>query len=274
MERSVKQAEGVVELGPLKTARRGIATRTLPVPLELVDDVRLHLREHAQLGREGLLFWRNGDGGVVRSADWLRVFKRACRLVADEMEAEAARSGRPESEESQRIREQLTGKGVYVFHGTRVTGLTWAYRLSGGNLRAVQAMGGHTSSKMALRYQRAELEYLNEVADTATDAPGVVTRRVASGGSASGATTHRRCGAASRRCDRRRPRKITHDSGWRAAAASGVAVSSRNRLEERVKIVNEDPDDPSITNGRQLTAANASPQRVDADRHDLCTFSE
>jgi len=37
----------------------------------------------------------------------------------------------------------------YIFHGTRVSGLTWAYRLSGGNLRAVQAIAGHTSPKMA-----------------------------------------------------------------------------------------------------------------------------
>jgi hypothetical protein len=41
-------------------------------------------------------------------------------------------TGEPETDESQRIRELLTGNGGYIFHGTRVTGLTWAYRLSGG----------------------------------------------------------------------------------------------------------------------------------------------
>lgn len=50
------------------------------------------------------------------------------------------------------------------FHGTRVTGLTWSYRLSGGSLKAVQAIGGHTSSKTALRYQRADVDYLAAVA--------------------------------------------------------------------------------------------------------------
>ena len=74
-------------------------------------------------------------------------------------------TGEPETNESQRIRELLTGNGGYIFHGTRVTGLTWAYRLSGGNLRAVQAIAGHTSPKMALRYQRAEMDYLAAVAD-------------------------------------------------------------------------------------------------------------
>lgn len=181
VERSVKQAEGKVELGPLKTARRGIATRTLPIPLALVDDIKAHLREYAQLGPTGLIFWRKSDGGPVRSADWLRTFKKACQHVADEIEAQAKqdaeRTGKPLSDDTLRICELLTGKGGYVFHGTRVTGLTWAYRLSGGNLRAVQAMAGHTSAKMALRYQRAELDYLAEVADSVS---GMIQRSRAS----------------------------------------------------------------------------------------------
>jgi integrase len=74
-------------------------------------------------------------------------------------------TGEPETDESLRIRGLLTGNGGYIFHGTRVTGLTWAYRLSSGNLRAVQAIAGHTSPKMALRYQRAEMDYLAAVAD-------------------------------------------------------------------------------------------------------------
>lgn len=173
VERSVKQADKAVTLGPLKTARKGIATRMLPIPAALVDDVRAHLRDHTQLGRTGLLFWRTQDGDPVKSADWLRTFKRACRKVADQMETDAElhrlQTGEPESDESQRIRELLTGNGGYIFHGTRVTGLTWTYRLSGGNLRAVQAIAGHTSPKMALRYQRAEMDYLAAIAGNVSD---------------------------------------------------------------------------------------------------------
>jgi integrase len=169
VERAVKQFDNVTSIGPLKTARRGIATRTLPIPAVLVDDVRAHLRNHAQLGRNGLLFWRTQDGEPVKSADWLKAFKRACQSVATQMELEAEvhrrQTGEPESDESQRIRDLLVGNGGYIFHGTRVTGLTWAYRLSSGNLRAVQAIAGHTSPKMALRYQRAEIDYLAAVAD-------------------------------------------------------------------------------------------------------------
>ncbi|MBK8463787.1 MAG: tyrosine-type recombinase/integrase [Nigerium sp.] len=168
VHQSVKEAEGKVEIGPLKTARKGIASRTLPIPAALVEDVKTQLREHTQLGRTALLFWRTRDGGPVKSSDWLRAFKKACKDVADQMEEDAAvhlaQTGEPEGDASQRIRELLTGRGGYVFHGTRVTGLTWAYRLSGGNLRAVQAIAGHTSPKMALRYQRAEMDYLTTVA--------------------------------------------------------------------------------------------------------------
>jgi phosphate-selective porin len=146
-----------------------------------VGDVRIHLREHTQLGRAGLLFWRIRDGGPVKSADWLRAFKNACKTVANNLEEDAVRrleqSGEQESEESQRIRELLTGQGGYVFHGTRVTGLTWAYRLSGGNLRAVQAIAGHTSPKMALRYQRAEMDYLAAVAGNVSSMIEASTRK-------------------------------------------------------------------------------------------------
>jgi len=42
---------------------------------------------------------------------------------------------------------------------SRITGLTPIYRHSAGNLKAVMAVGGRTSAKTALRYQRAELDY-------------------------------------------------------------------------------------------------------------------
>lgn len=166
--RSVKEAEGKLKIGPVKTARKGIATRTLVIPTALVDAIRTHLRDHTQIGRSGLLFWRASDGAPIRSASWLKTFKKACNQVAADLEAAATTlttaTGEPESDEAQRVRELLTDQGGYIFHGTRVTGLTWSYRLSGGNLKAVQAIGGHTSSKTALRYQRADVDYLAVIA--------------------------------------------------------------------------------------------------------------
>lgn len=174
VQRSVKQANGKISLGDLKTARKGVASRVLPIPAALVPAVRQHLRTYTQLGTTGLLFWRRRSGGAVPSSDWLKAFKAACREVAVAMEESAAavtqQTGEPESDESQRVRHLLTANGGYVFHGTRITGLTWAYRLSGGNLRAVQDMGGHTSSKTALRYQRADIGYLAAIADNVSKA--------------------------------------------------------------------------------------------------------
>ena len=170
---SVKEDEGKLEIGPLKTARRGVSSRVVVIPDALGPDIKAHLRDHTQLGRTGLLFWRASDGKPVRSAQWLKVFKKACNQVAAELEAEAAKvtaaTGEPESDDSQRIRETLTAGGGYVFHGTRSTGLSWAYRVSGGNLKAVQDIGGLTSAKTLMGYQRAELGYRAEIAHSLSD---------------------------------------------------------------------------------------------------------
>ena len=64
-----------------------------------------------------------------------------------------------DSTDDEKIKRLLTDDGGYIFHGTRITGLMAIYRHSGGNLRAVMAVGGHTSATTALRYQRAELDY-------------------------------------------------------------------------------------------------------------------
>jgi len=42
------------------------------------------------------------------------------------------------------VKRLLTENGGYVFYGTRVTGLTAIYRHSGGNLKAVMAVGDRT----------------------------------------------------------------------------------------------------------------------------------
>jgi len=49
--RAVKETEGRVEIGLLKTARNGIASRTVPIPAARMDAVKTHLRDHAQIGR-------------------------------------------------------------------------------------------------------------------------------------------------------------------------------------------------------------------------------
>lgn len=142
VQHSVNERTWDDPIGGLKTDR---SNRRLVIPAALLPDVQTHLLTWAQLGPQGLLFWTE-DGKPVRSASWLKMFKKACQRVAD-------------ASDDEKVKRLLTENGGYVFHGTRVTGLTSIYRLSGGNLKAVMAVGGHTSSKTALRYQRAELDY-------------------------------------------------------------------------------------------------------------------
>jgi integrase len=142
VQHSVDERNWDNPIGKLKTER---SDRRIIVPQALLADVKAHLRDHTQLGAKGLLFWTD-DGKPVRSGHWLKLFKKACHQVAEQSDDE-------------KVKRLLTANGGYVFHGTRVTGLTGIYRLSGGNLKAVMAVGGHTSEKTALRYQRAELDY-------------------------------------------------------------------------------------------------------------------
>ena len=65
VSRAVKEAEGKLEIGTLKTARKGIASRTPVIPAALVDAVRDDRRDHTQIGRNGLLFWRAADGRPI-----------------------------------------------------------------------------------------------------------------------------------------------------------------------------------------------------------------
>ena len=51
VHQAVKEDEGKLEIGPLKTARKGVASRTLVIPAALLPDVKAHLRDHTQLGR-------------------------------------------------------------------------------------------------------------------------------------------------------------------------------------------------------------------------------
>jgi len=53
----------------------------------------------------------------------------------------------------------------YILHGTRVTGLRLTYRLSGGNLRAVQLLLGHTKIESTVRYLGIEVDDALSIAE-------------------------------------------------------------------------------------------------------------
>ena len=134
----VKVTRGVVHAGQ-RTQRIGepkteAGVRTVRIPASMMDTVRVHLHDHAQLGQEGLLFWRD-DGGNVTDTEWRAAWLRACA-----------------SADVEGIR----------FHDLRHVGLTYT-ALAGATIRELQAVAGHTTPGMALRYQEIAQDHMAQV---------------------------------------------------------------------------------------------------------------
>jgi len=117
------------------------AVRDVAIPPHLTPAVRAHLRDHAQIGADGLLFYSPRDGAQIAHSTLLGQFRRA---------AEAA--GRPD----------LTP------HALRHTGAVLAAR-SGASLAELMARLGHTTPTMALIYQHASAGRDAEVAKALSD---------------------------------------------------------------------------------------------------------
>ncbi len=96
--------------------------------------MRAHLRDHAQLGANGLLFW-NQEGGNVDDRIWRKAWLRACTTA---------------------------GFNDVRFHDLRHVGLTYT-AVAGATLRELQAVAGHTTPAMALRYQEIAADHMAEV---------------------------------------------------------------------------------------------------------------
>jgi len=110
--------------------------RDVAVPPHLIPMVRQHLRDHAQLGPDGLLFY-GVRGGHLSHSSLLGWFQQA---------VEAA--GRPD----------LTP------HALRHTGAVLAAQ-SGATLAELMGRLGHTTPAMAMRYQHASADRDRVVAD-------------------------------------------------------------------------------------------------------------
>jgi integrase len=131
VSRGVVRAGTTTYLGPPKTEA---GTRTVRIPASLIDEVKTHLRDHAQLGADGLLFW-GADGRNADDRDWRREWLRACSVAGVE--------------------------GIR-FHDLRHVGLTYT-AVAGATLRELQAIAGHTTPAMAMRYQEIAADHMAEV---------------------------------------------------------------------------------------------------------------
>jgi len=123
IRRGVVRAAGQIVVDTPKT---DAGTRDIAVPPHLMPMVKAHLRDHAQIGPGGLLFYGR-DGTQLAHSTLLWRFRQA---------AEAA--GRPD----------LTP------HALRHTGAVLAAR-SGATLAELMARLGHTTPAMAMVYQHA-----------------------------------------------------------------------------------------------------------------------
>jgi integrase len=123
IKRGVVRADGEVIVGDPKSAA---GKRPVHIPPHILPAVKQHLRDHAQLGREGLLFY-GLEGGQLAHSSLLYRFNRA-KHAAD--------------------RDDLTP------HALRHTGAVLAAQ-GGATTKELMARLGHSTSEMAMRYQHA-----------------------------------------------------------------------------------------------------------------------
>lgn len=144
IERQVQSKGGLRE----ETTKSRAGTRDVPVPAALLPAVRAHLRDHAGMGDDGLLF-----PAQVRGTRWLHpnTLRERFKVARDAHNAEQAEVERP----------QLTG---FVFHDLRKTALTTVGR-AGATGAELMRFGGHADLETVQVYQRADLDRLARLAD-------------------------------------------------------------------------------------------------------------
>lgn len=134
----VRQAVVRVD-GKLQTTKpkTGAGVRTVLLSAPMVARLRDHLDSHAQAGPDGLLIWSRDTGSHVHDGAWWRAWDRARRKI---------------------------GHPGFRFHDLRHTGLTYA-ATAGATIRELQAMAGHTTPAMAMRYQEVASEHMAGVVE-------------------------------------------------------------------------------------------------------------
>lgn len=140
VQRGVVRNEGQVLVDAPKT-EAGI--RTVAIPPHLTPMIKKHLRDHAQIGKDGLLFYSRAGGQLAHSS-LLYHFNRA-----------SEEAGRPD----------LTP------HALRHTGAVLAAQ-GGATIRELMARLGHTTPDMAMRYQHASEERDLVIAKRLSDLAG------------------------------------------------------------------------------------------------------
>jgi integrase len=106
------------------------AKRTVAIPPHLIPAIRKHLKDHAQIGPEGLLFWGPRTGGQLPHSSLLYEFNKA---------------------------KAAAGRDDLSPHALRHTGAVLAAQ-SGATVAELMARLGHTTAATAMLYQHASAE--------------------------------------------------------------------------------------------------------------------
>lgn len=138
VQRAVVRSGGTLQTSSPKSTA-GI--RTVPVPTPLISLLRAHLKDHAQIGAQGLLIYSPVTGERVHDASWRRAWVRSAKAA---------------------------GVVDFHFHDLRHTGLTYA-AVAGATIKELQRLAGHTTPAMAMRYQEVAASHMDDVVDRLGD---------------------------------------------------------------------------------------------------------
>lgn len=157
VRRAVARSRSV---GPVvKGTKSEAGARDIPLPPHLIPEVRKHLLEHTEPGRTGRLFPGTHGGYLAPSTFYGHAAtfdKDGNQLTAGYGWYEARRAA---------------GRDDLRLHDLRHGALTEAARL-GATLAELMALGGHSTSTAALRYQRSSSDRLTELARLRSEAQG------------------------------------------------------------------------------------------------------
>ena len=151
IRRAVVRANGEVIIG---TPKSDAGTRDVAIPPHLLGAVESHIADHAEVGRNGLLFPATGGGHLSPSSLYGRAPTRT-RAGWGFYGARAA-AGRPDLR----------------WHDLRHTGAVWA-AATGATLAELMARLGHSTQGAALRYQHAAHDRDAEIARRLSQLAGI-----------------------------------------------------------------------------------------------------
>ncbi|HMQ77816.1 MAG TPA: site-specific integrase [Flavobacteriales bacterium] len=148
---------GVVKVGSeqvVTTPKSASGVRTIPIPPNIVEDVREHLRVHAQWGADGLLFPPSHDGAEYLTPGQLYGHRPTYRKDG---------TVRKQGGGYYRAR-HLLGRDDLSFHKLRHFAAT-NYAVAGATTKELMTLLGHAGPTVAMRYQHAAQSRMTALAE-------------------------------------------------------------------------------------------------------------